>query len=181
MSRALVSKVRRIALISSLVYLVLQVLDVYVTYLITPDLHREANIMVARFDLGWRYIILSATIACLIMFIGQFWAWNKLVSRFPSGKQGYQVFYHHLLYDQRASSGSHTKHDLKGVLASITLIILNSLIAAKLLVVIWNLLILLFAIRVSDFTQVVLMKNVIAGFFGLFMFFVYPYLLHKQY
>ena len=180
MNKELASRTYRIALTSSVVYFVLQVLDVYITYLVTPDLHREENIIVTSFDLGWSYIIISAIAASLVMIAGQLWAWKTIVDRAPRSNQTYKEFYHHILFDQRPSSGPHSKHDLKGVLVSIALIILFSLIAAKLFVVIWNGLIFLFAIRVSDFTQMILIKNFVAGLFGLFMFFYFPSLLHKK-
>lgn len=179
MNKKITIKTFRIAMTSSIFYLLFQILDIYITYQITPNLHREANILIARFDLGWAFVILSAIVATLIMFAAQFWVWENLRRRFPADKQHYSAFYHHILYD-RTSSRQHARHDTKGIVLSILLILLYSLIAAKVLVVIWNASTLIFSIPVEAFSQLMLIKNILAGLFGLFMFFVYLYLLYKK-
>lgn len=166
-------------MISAIVYSIMQILDVYITYRITPNLHREANILVTSFDLGWQTIILSAIIACVIMFAAQIWVWKKLLSRFPAENKGYASFYRHILFE-RSSSGKRKNHDFKGIVASILMVVLYGLIAAKLLVVIWNVSIYYYAIRIDNFTQLLLAKNLLSGLFGAFMFFAYLYWIYKK-
>ena len=165
---------------SSVIYLLLQVFDVYLTYLLTPDLRLEANILVSRFNLGWTFVIMSAIATSVAMFAGQFWVWKNLLDRFPDGNQGYRDFYHHILYDRKSSKNNREKPDIKGIILSILLILVYGLLAAKFMVVIWNALFFIFAIRVEAFVQAMLTKNMLASLFGLFMYFVYLYQLYKQ-
>ena len=164
---------------SSIFYLIFQILDIYFTYRITPNLHREANILIARFDLGWKFVILSAIVASVIMFSAQFWVWKNLRRRFPADKQHYSAFYHHILYNQ-PSSKQNPRHDTKGIVISILMILLYSLIASKFLVVVWNASVLFISIRAEAFTHFMLIKSILAGLFGLFMFFLYLYLLYRK-
>jgi hypothetical protein len=180
MNKKLIKTAHRIASTSSVAYVVLQILDVYTTYLITPNLHREANILVARFDLGWGYVVISALVSSLIMIAGQFWAWKNLFELFPTREKAYKSFYRHLFFAETSLSENYGKYEIRGALSSIVIIILFGLIASKLLVVIWNALLLFFSIAVSSLTYFMLIKNFLSGLFGVFMFFVFPYLLHKK-
>jgi hypothetical protein len=179
MNNEVITRTSRIAMASSIFYLIFQILDIYFTYRITPNLHREANFLVARFDLGWKFVILSAIVASVIMFAAQFWVWKSLRRRFPADKQHYSAFYHHILYDE-PSSKQNPRHDTKGIVISILMILLYSLIASKFLVVIWNASVLFISIRAEAFTHFMLIKNILAGLFGLFMFFLYLYLLYRE-
>ena len=179
MDKQLADKATGIARVSGLSYLILQILDIYTTYRITPDLHREMNIFVVRFDLGWEFIILSALVATLIMFAAQFWVWKTLVSKFPVETERYGQFYRHLFYTH-VSNSKNLQHDMKSIIAGILMILLYGLIAAKFLVVIWNASLLFFVLAVEDFKLLMLIKNLLAGLFGLFMFFVYLFRLHRS-
>jgi hypothetical protein len=179
-NQALAQKTSRIALTSGILYALLQVLDIAITYRITPDLHHEANILVARFDLGWGFIISSATVLSLFMIVAQFWVWHTLRARFPDRIEGYNSFYRHIFYLEN-STHEHREHDLKGILAGLLLILLYSLITAKLLVVVWNFSLVLFTVSVDDFTHAILVKNLLSGLVGLYMFFVYLFWLSKRY
>jgi hypothetical protein len=176
---ALSKKTRRLALASSLLYFIFQLLDILLTYLISPELHRETNIMVARFGYGWGFVLLSAGIASLVMLLALPWVWKNLVQRFPSSKLGYSAFYHHLLFDTKTTSAGHKSLHLRTTIMAVLLILLYSLIAAKLFAVIWNALLLTLDIRLDDFMFYILLKNLLAATIGLYLFFVYLYFLQR--
>jgi len=177
---ALAAKTRQMALTASLLYFIFQLLDIATTWLISPELQQESNIMVARFGFGWGFIFLSAGIGCLIMLMAQRWLWNRLQQRLPSRRLGYSAFYHSILYKPVQQSGGHPALDYQGIFMAILLIALYSLIAAKLFAVIWNGLLLTLMFRVESFALLILLKNLLAGGFGLYMFFVQLYVLQRS-
>lgn len=162
----------RIALISSLVYIISHLIDITTTYILSPDLRREANIMISQFDFGWNYIFVSAALTSLVMVIGQLWAWKTLVKRFPDRKLGYAGFYHQIMQEARPH--------FMGSIVSLVIIILYSIIAAKILTVLWHLSLLTDPIYIEPFHQFLLIKNLLASLFGLYVFFIHVYLLHRK-
>lgn len=165
---------------STLMYVLGHLLDLLTTYLITPDLSREANPMVSRYDLGWTYILVSAGVTSVIMLAAQFWLWRRLLQRFPTGQTGYRGFYHRLLYGSEPGRAADTSSLMKGALMGVIGITAYAVITAKLLTALWNLLILIFGLHIDAFVATILLKNGVAATVGLFMFFGFPYLLYRR-
>jgi len=177
---ALAAKTRRMALTASLLYFIFQLLDIATTWLISPELQRESNILVSRFGFGWGFIFLSAGISCLIMPVAQLWLWNNLRQRMPGRRLGYSAFYRSILFKPEQLPSGHHALDIKGTSMAVLLIVLYSLIAAKLFAVIWNGLLLTLLFHVESFALYILLKNLLAGGFGLYMFFIRLYFLQRS-
>jgi len=177
---ALAAKTRKMALSASLLYFIFQLLDIATTWLTSPELQWESNIIVSRFGFGWGFIFLSAGISCLIMLMAQRWLWNNLQQQLPSRPLGYCAFYHRILFKPEQLPSGHHALDYRGIFMAVLLIVLYSLIAAKLFAVVWNGLLLTPLFNVESFALYILLKNLLAGGFGLYMFFVRLYFLPRS-
>jgi hypothetical protein len=163
-----------------LLYLIGHLLDILTTFLLSPDLSRENNILIARFGLGWGFVLLSAAGTSAVMLMAQLWMWNRLFQRFPATRLGYSEFYHVIFYGTDPSPGARRKPFLKGALIGLAVITASAIVAAKLLTGLWHLVILAVEPRIDSFLLVMFLKNLAAGCVGLVAFFVYPYLLHRK-
>jgi len=161
---------------STILYVLGQILDLSTTFLLSPNLARETNVLVALYGFGWDFLLLSALVASLTMLAGQFWMWHRLVRRFPDEQLGYGRFYRHIL--GKTANARHASGP--GAVLGIVCITLYGLIAAKLLAGLWNLSILAFAATTDSIIRLVLLKNALAAIVGLLMFFFYPYFLYGQ-
>lgn len=165
---------------STLLYILGHLLDLITTYLFTPDLTHEANPVIAVLGFGWSYILVSAAVTSAIMLAAQLWLWRSLLQRLPAERRSYSDFYHALFHGNVGKGRNDGKELLKGILIGILSITTYAVIAAKLLVGLWNLLILLIGLQVDDFVTAMLIKNGLAACFGLAQFFIYPYYLHRR-
>ena len=170
----------RLAVRSTLLYVLGHVLDLMTTYLLSPELAREANPLVARYGLGWGFILASAAATSLLMLGVQWWAWQTLVGRFPGRTVAYRPFYRAILYGRAQGRGPRRGRTIRGALLGVLIITAYALITAKLLTGAWNLLLLGAGAPGIGIALVTLVKNGIAAAVGLLMFFLYPYRLYRR-
>ncbi|MDT8321911.1 MAG: hypothetical protein RQ826_15440 [Xanthomonadales bacterium] len=169
------------ATVSTLIYGAAQLVDLASTYLLSPGLAREANILVQRFGLGWPGLILMAALFTALMFLAQNWAWGRLFRRLPDTPTAYKSLYGKLLReDPEAPAGTQAKSDVIGLSMGVVLIVAYAAIASKLMAVAWNISLLWFAAEYPSPWVFRLIKGAVAAAFGLVMFFVVPYWLHRR-
>ena len=171
---------KRLAHQSTLVYVLGHAVDLLTTYLGTPDLAREANLVIARFGYGWSYILMSALVTSLLMWALQSWLWRRILLAFPDSPLAYKPFYRRMLFGAHTQSRRDIKSYAAGALVGIACILAYSVITSKLLTCVWNLSLLTSDARGHFIVEFILLKNVIAAAVGLGMFFITPYRLHRS-
>ena len=164
------------ATVSTLIYGAAQLLDLATTYLLSPDLARETNLLVQRFDLGWPEMILGAALLTLLMFLAQNWAWRRLFKRLPDTPTTYKSLYGKLLREHpEAPANTQAKADVIGISMGVVLIVAYAAIASKLMTVAWNISLLWVAVEFPSPLVFRLIRGLVAAAFGLVMFFVVPF------
>lgn len=171
---------RTLVLKSTILYVLGQVLDLITTYVISPELERETNMMVARFGFGWAYVLGMAAVTSIVMFFLLRWVWDRLFQRFPDTPLGYRQFYRGIMYGADRSRRIDKRRFATGALVGILSIAAYSAIATKLLTGAWNLSVLAFGVSTDDFLPLILLKIFLSTCVGLGMFFVYPYWLQRR-
>lgn len=154
-------------------------LDLVTTYVLSPDLERESNVMVDRFGFGWGYILTMAAVSSLVMLAVLSWMWPRLLARFPDAECSYGRFYRRVLYGAGPGQAGDRKRFTTGALIGVICIAAYAAIATKLLTGVWNLCVLAFGVTTNYFFLLVAAKVVLAAGTGLVMFFWYPYRLHR--
>lgn len=61
-------------------------LDIYTTYLATPDLNYEANIVIRFFSLNWSQIIILALIGTTFLSLFYFFSFSYLINHYQKSK-----------------------------------------------------------------------------------------------
>ena len=167
--------------ISTAIYIVGELIDVGATYILSPDLALETNIMVRRYGFGWSYIVLSAFLSSIIMLLIQFWMWRRLFKCLPDSELAYKPFYRKILVGESTpSSGLHIKSYASGMIMAVAFIVAYAAIASKLITCGWNLMLLTASVEIYPLIVIMLVKNVFAAIFGILMFYVFPFLLHRR-
>lgn len=171
---------RTLAKKSTILYVLGHVLDLITTYVMSPELERETNMMVARFGFGWAYVLAMAAVTSIAMFFLLRWVWDRLLQRFPDTPLGYRQFYRGIMYGADHSHRVEKHRFATGALVGILSIAAYSAIATKLLTGVWNLSVLAFGVSIDDFLALIVLKIFLSACVGLAMFFVYPYWLHRR-
>jgi hypothetical protein len=167
--------------ISAIIYVMGELIDLATTYLLSPDLALETNVLVRWFDFGWTHIVLAAFLASIIMSLVQFWMWRRLSTQLPDDQMTYKSLYRRLIVgDSAGSSANRFKSYAPGALMGIAFVVAYAAIASKLLTCVWNLLLLTASVDTESFLIVIGVKNVLAAMFGLVMFYVIPFLLNRK-
>jgi hypothetical protein len=171
---------RRIARWSTALYALGQLIDLFLTYLATPALGREANPLVAQLGLGWPFVLVWALMTTLMMFAWQSWLWRRLLHRLPPRPMPYAGFYRRLLIGQDRDRVHDWRQFVMAVILGAAVILAYAVIASKLLTCLWNFAVLAVGLQVTDMAVILLAKHVIAAAIGLLMLFLYPYNLQRR-
>lgn len=166
---------------STILYALGHVLDLVTTYLVSPDLQRETNVMVERFGFGWGYILTAAVLTSAVMLAVLGWMWTCLVARFPASGYSYGRFYRSILYSPGPGSMADRSRFATGMFVGVICISAYAAITTKLITGIWNLAILAFGVTTDWFLLLVVVKACLAAGVGLVMFFWYPYRLYHKF
>jgi hypothetical protein len=111
----------------------------------------------------------------------QFWMWRRLFKHLPDSQLAYKSFYRKLLFGESAhSSGLRIKSYASGAIMAAAFVVAYAAIASKLITCGWNLMLLTTSVEIHPLIVVVTVKNVFAGGFGLFMFYIFPFWLHRR-
>ncbi|MEJ2401323.1 MAG: hypothetical protein P8Y52_08010 [Xanthomonadales bacterium] len=171
----------RYAGISSAVYFLAQLIDLGTTYLLSPDLRFESNVMIAKFGFGWSYLLISALLFSLVMVLIQIWMWRRLNRHLPDEQMAYTALYRRLLLG--GSDGSSSQHETaqaRGATMGVAFVAAYAAIASKAITCAWNVMLIAGSAPTHPPLIVTATKSFLAAGFGLFMFFVVPFWLHRR-
>lgn len=160
--------------LSTAIYVVAELIDLATTYLLSPDLALESNLLVRWYGFGWNQLLLVTAFSSVIMLIVQAWMWRRLFTFMPAYPVPYRSLYRDLLFGGPGSSYA------AGALMGLAYIVAYALIASKLLTCVWNLTLLNDPASTQLFLHVMLTKNLLAAGFGLGMFYLYPFFLNRR-
>lgn len=165
---------RAYAGISTAIYVVAELIDLATTYLLSPDLALESNLLVRWYGFGWNQLLLVTAFSSVIMLIVQAWMWRRLFTFLPAHPVSYRSLYRILLFGGPGATYA------AGALMALAYMVAYALIASKLLTCAWNLTLLNDPASTQPFMRVVLAKNLLAAGFGLGMFYLYPFYLNRR-
>lgn len=171
---------RALAIKSTVLYVVGHVLDLVTTFILSPHLNRETNVMVYRFGFGWGYLLVAAAASSVLVLAALWWMWPRVVERFPHTPTSYLDFYRRVLYRDAPGRKPGRRALPTGFLIGIVCTAVYAAIAAKLLTDFWNLYLVAFGGPVSNFLVLPVLTAGLSALVGLCMFFVYPFLLHRR-
>ena len=169
------------AAVSTLIYGAAQLIDLATTYLLSPGLARETNILVQRFGFGWPGLILGAALLTVLMFLAQNWAWGRLFRRLPDTPTTYRSLYGQLLReDPETLANKQAKSNVIGISMGVVFVVTYAAIASKLMTIAWNISLLWFTVEYPSPLVFRLLKGVVAAAFGLLMFFSVPFWINRR-
>ncbi len=169
------------AKISTVIYVMGELLDMATTYTLSPDLAFETNLMVRRYGFGWTYMVVSAIVVSIIIWFVQSWIWRRLSASLPDDQMTYKSLYSELIFNQSVQSpGASFKDYAPGVLMGILFVVTYAVIASKLITVVWNFLLITDSAGTYPQIVVTIVKNILATSFGILMFYVFPYFLYRR-
>ena len=164
-----------------MLYVLGHVLDLITTYVVSPGLERETNVMVDVYGFGWSDILAMAVVTSVGTLAALRWMWPRLFDRFPATERSYGRFYRSLLYGTGSKPPRDGTEFATGALIGVICIAAYAAIATKLFTGIWNLSVLAFGVTTDHFLLLLVTKVCVAALVGLAMFFLYPYWLHRRY